>query len=146
MCIIIDVNIVKDILTGTALCFSNIHDSLTSSKRPSRVIMNIGGRLRREYLRVDSISRLLVQLKAAGRARFVPDNDVDKIETELKKNPSIKSNDHHIIALALASKARILCTAEKHTLIEDFTNPKILNPRGKIYKNKTHNKLLRERC
>ena len=75
-----------------------------------------------------------------------PKQTVEK-ETQylIQKNACI-SNDCHIIALARASGARLLCSDDVK-LGEDFKNKKWIDkPRGKIYKNATHNKLLKKRC
>ena len=55
------------------------------------------------------------------------------------------SNDVHVIALARASGARLLCTGETTGgLASDFTNKELIDePRGKVYRNaKTHRRLL----
>ena len=56
------------------------------------------------------------------------------------------SNDVHILALARAAGVRLLISLDRD-LHRDFTNPQILrNPRGKVYQNRQHAKLLNKPC
>ncbi len=71
----------------------------------------------------------------------------EKIDLTRKINKtSIRSNDTHILAIALVERrARLLFGGDKgdKDLHEDFTDHRIINkPRGHIYKNKTHINLL----
>ena len=57
---------------------------------------------------------------------------------KVNKTP-IKSNDTHILAIALVEKKARLLFGSDTNLHKDFTNPRIINdPRGSIYQNKTH--------
>ena len=55
------------------------------------------------------------------------------------KSVVLKSNDAHILALAQAARAKLLCSSDIH-LHEDFK--KIIG--GSVYQNKTHIKLLKK--
>ena len=72
--------------------------------------------------------------------------EIDSNNRKVNGNP-LRSNDTHIIAIALVEKkARLLfCTEDgDQKLQDDFTDPEIINnPRGKVYKNKTQEHLLR---
>lgn len=93
-------------------------------------------------------SRMLVwiqQLQSAGRLIRVPDHEVDKRAHELASgvataSSQIRSNDHHVIALAQVSGARLLYTNDKR-LTHDFGDLQIINsPRGRVYStNETSN-------
>ena len=74
--------------------------------------------------------------------------DSKKKKEEIEQNPyigkeQIKSNDFHILAVALTDKnTRLLFTGDKK-LQKDFKNKKIINnPKGKIYQDKQHSHLL----
>ncbi len=70
---------------------------------------------------------------------------VDAKEKELKKARLCKSNDGHIIALAIVSGARTLCSNNKRKkhLFADFTNKALIDdPRGGVYQNPSHRHLL----
>ena len=61
------------------------------------------------------------------------DEAVDDHATGLRKEGVCKSNDVHVLALALVSGARLLYTNDT-ALIDDFGNREIVaRPRGKIY-------------
>lgn len=111
-----------------------------------RLLVVYGGKLGREYLRLSMVSRKLRTLDQAGIARKMPDKAVDEKDKEVQTAGNCTSNDTHVIALALVSRARLLCSAD-HTLHTDFKNPKIIaKPRGRIYQNTTHNNLLKRKC
>jgi hypothetical protein len=105
-----------------------------------------GGELRREYLKVPTVTRILRLLDQAGIAKKIADKDVDAEDKEVKKRAQCKSNDTHVIALALVSNARLLCSAD-HGLHADFKNPILLpKPRGRICQTAAHGKLLKRKC
>ena len=61
------------------------------------------------------------------------DEVVDDHATGLVGKEVCKSNDPHVLALALVSGARLLYTNDA-ALIDDFGNPEIVaKPRGKVY-------------
>lgn len=104
--------------------------------------MVIGGKLLRELERKDTARRFLAQLIRAGKAVRHSDLQVDREEQELVKSRRSKSDDPHVIALALVSGARLLYS-EDRDLHEDFKNPDLLSrPRGSIYQNPSHAGLL----
>ena len=60
-----------------------------------------------------------------------------KVEDRQQKLPNMKSNDPHIIALAIEAKVRLLVSSDRD-LHEDFKN--IIG--GSIYQDRSHKKLL----
>ena len=80
---------------------------------------------------------LVIELNRAGKFKMVPAQDVQEKLDELKGQ--IKSNDPHIIALALAAEVEVLISGDK-TLHEDFKN--LVG--GKVYQTKSHSRLLRK--
>jgi hypothetical protein len=92
-----------------------------------------------EYARVYVAFTLILELQRSGRAFKEDTEEIDKCETV---NVSVcKSDDPHIIALAQISGARLLCSHDEG-LASDFTNAKLIKPRGKVYKNASHAHLL----
>ena len=73
----------------------------------------------------------------AGKALFIPNEEVEKKVEEIKNKYQLRSNDIHILGLAKASNAKVLCTKDRK-LHQDFKD--II--RGKIYQNKKHQHLL----
>ena len=93
---------------------------------------------------------LLINLKNLGGVHQI-DSKAKKKEIDSNNQKingkQLRSNDTHIIAIALVEKrARLLfCTEDgDQRLQDDFTDPSIINhPRGKVYKNKRQEHLLR---
>lgn len=74
---------------------------------------------------------------------LIRNSDEATIETEkVAIVGKCKSNDAHVIALARESGCRLLFSKDK-PLHCDFTNPKLIpKPKGKVYQNKKHMRLL----
>lgn len=142
MCLIIDANV-------ACLVFNESPDAdyipvskwLYAPNKDGRIVY--GGRLRRELIRTAKVRRNLYVLNQAGRARLVPDNQVDAEESRVAGTGLCRSDDPHIIALARLSGARTLCSCDT-ALHVDFKNPKLIaNPKGSVYQNSGHIALLR---
>ena len=101
-----------------------------------------GSTLNKEYQKLKGVWRFIRILDQAGRTQLCSVSEVDR-EMELVKTAfDISSDDPHVLALARISGARILCSRDK-ALHSDFGNPRIINrPRGKVYQNATHARLL----
>ena len=80
--------------------------------------------------------QLMRQLQRRNKFIEVSVQDVVKKENELKE--IIKSDDEHIIALALVGKVKVLVSDDRK-LIRDF---KDYVTQGKVYKTKQHERLL----
>ena len=93
-------------------------------------------------LRVLANSGAVYQVDSKKKKQEIEDHD------KVIKGETLKSNDIHIIAVALVEKkARLLFSTTKgdKKLHKDFTNPKIIkNPRGNIYQKKEHKHLLQD--
>lgn len=136
MCIIVDTNMAADVFSR----------KVSADLRPvinwlvgSGGKLVVGGKLTVELNRNTEVGKQLVELKRSGKLRTVVPAPVDAIRARV----GFKSNDDHIIALALASNARVLVSRDR-LLHADFTNPSILSPKGKVYQTARHAKLLRQ--
>jgi hypothetical protein len=92
--------------------------------------------------------RLLIRLVEDGRAKVFPKASIESSEISLKKNKAVKSNDFHVLALAIVSGSRVVFSNDQ-LLADDFRNKNIINkPRGSIYKTANHAPLLKKcgRC
>lgn len=133
MCVILDVNVAREVL----------RTPLTEPSHPLRQWLEggsgklvLGGELLEE-LRVNSeVKEKLFGLYRAGIAVVLaPDSSqtLRKKTKELRHSDVCISNDEHIIALAQLTGARLLCTDDKD-LISDFKNSKVISkPQGKIF-------------
>lgn len=140
MCAIVDMNIVRQLWDKEG---NPAGQGFRKAVDTGRFPLTLGGsKFRNEVLRVSGhSSRLrpwLQQLQSAGRLQRVNDSDVDTRMQELVSSrgvvaSSIRSDDHHILALAQISGARLLFTNDK-ALAADFGNVQIIgSPRGRVY-------------
>jgi hypothetical protein len=144
VCIIIDVNVAPRVLLQEDPEFEPVSSRLFSKKPQLRVAY--GGLLQRELFENGGIRQVLRELDTAGRASVVPEQRIKEEEQTVRNLDLCVSNDVHIIALARAASARVLISLDRD-LHQDFTNPSIINnPRGKVYQNPRHAKLLNKPC
>ena len=85
----------------------------------------VGGELRRELSHDHRFLRWLRNASQYGRARTIPDEDVEERTDDLRQRDICKSNDKHVLALAIASGARLLYTND-NLLMDDFKNRNIV--------------------
>ena len=101
----------------------------------------VGGHLATELGRLENVRRFVLALLRAGRARQLPDREVEQEEAGLRE--LCQPNDGHVVALARVSGARTLCTHDR-ALQGDFRNPHLISrPRGFIYQRREHAHLLK---
>jgi hypothetical protein len=140
MCLIVDNNLASDFFCGAVPGLLPLKNAVLDST----CCLYYGGGLRREYFRSEKVKRMVRQLDQAGRAKAVPDAQVDARMRAVA--PRCVSDDPHVIALAQVSGARLLCSLDLD-LHKDFTNPQLINaPRGHVYQNATHEHLIRRHC
>lgn len=140
MCIIIDANRVGEFFTEDLYRgeFAPIADWIEHRGG----ILVYGGKLKAELLRSDAARRRLRVWNQAGRARDIDDQRLVDEERAVHALGLCRSEDEHVIALARCSGARVLCT-EDNNLMRDFRNIHLVpRPQGKIYRNRSHQRLL----
>ena len=94
-----------------------------------------------EYAGNSAFMKILVLLKSTGAAQEFSKTAVDARQSLVSSMP-IRSDDPHVIALALVSGARLLVSADVD-LVADFKDRAIVNaPRGKVYNLKSANRLV----
>jgi hypothetical protein len=104
-----------------------------------------GGKLTDEYCKLERLRRLLTELDRQGILRMVDDSQVREMTKIVIREKLCISDDQHIVALARVSQTRLLCSFDKD-LHADFSNPKILNPKGSIYQKASHAGLIAKHC
>ena len=71
--------------------------------------------------------------RSTGRVRQVDRASIEIQEQRLRRTGGLKSDDEHVVALALASGARLLYTNDR-ALQDDFANGRIIQrPKGRVY-------------
>ena len=125
-CLIVDTNMIHW-LTETSEDNSTIVIGLLKKQRGK---LYIGGELKHEFP-----PRLRPWLAAGVRAGWivnVSDDEVDQETTWLKVHHILESNDHHVVALARVSGARVLVSCDQ-ALRQDFRNLSLISqPPGKL--------------
>ena len=128
MCIIIDANVAGE-LPGPSADAKPVVDWIEGGS--GRLV--IGGRNTVELDAHRGVRRWLIGLLQSGRARSVSAEIVQTKERELLASGRHRSDDPHMLALALASGARLLFSRDRD-LHHDFGNPELIRrPRGKVY-------------
>ena len=93
----------------------------------------VGGKLTEELTKDDSkVLEWLAEASISAKVFVVNDLQIEEARKEIEGIP-LKSNDRHIILLAIASGARLLYSKDKD-LHADFTSPNVIDkPRGRVY-------------
>lgn len=111
--------------------------------------MIVGGRLLQELSGLQKFQRWLGVSVKIGVAKIIPDDRVASETTDLENRGACRSNDAHVIALAIVGHARLLFTNDS-ALQRDFRDNV---SGGRIYTTirdqavtSTHRRLLRQRC
>ena len=129
MCAIVDAHIVKGLLKKESTPGEFFWKQVESRK----ITIVVGGyKLKDEYEKA-SCSQWLAEAIRAGLVRSEEDQIVENLAERLASDGRITSDDHHIIALAQISGARLLYSYDKK-LHTDFKSKSLIDrPRGKIY-------------
>ena len=110
-------------------------------KRNGKIAYSTTEKFKEEWTRGGG-ENVLKELQTTKKLKPVSAQDVLEKQNELEG--TIKSNDSHIISLAIVAKAKRLVSSDRD-LCTDFRNPNLVG--GKVYQNKTHVHLLRRyRC
>ncbi len=130
MCGIVDANVAHEVFGNDRPPAGARFFNWLASPRGQLIV---GGELRRELSRDQRLVRWLGNAIQYGRARTIPEEAVEERSEDLRRRDICKSNDDHVLALAIASGARLLYTNDG-LLMDDFRNPNIVpGPRGRIY-------------
>ena len=142
MCAIIDANVSPEVFGDDRTPRGRLLFEWLTGGRTGRLV--VGGKLLRELRQYGKFKVWLREALSAGRARCIRDAVVDAETESIRAGQSCQSNDHHIIALARVSGARLLFTNDRN-LEKDFKNQALVpDPRGKIYKDPDHRQLLNQ--
>lgn len=130
MCAIVDANVAHEVFGDNPTpAGEHFYNWLA---RGNGGTLAVGGRLLRELNNYSQFRSVFRERTLAGRTKLVPDDEMASALDELP-NELVESNDHHVLALANASGARLLFTND-NALQDDFRNPRIIGgTRGRIY-------------
>jgi hypothetical protein len=140
MCLIVDANVAARVF---AVPYNDDFRPIWEwiENRGGKIVY--GGQNKVELERIVVVRKRLFGLWKAGRAIPVPAERVSAEQRPVNASGRCRSDDPHVIALARASGARVLCT-EDGNLEKDFKDLQLVpRPRGAIYKRKSHRRLLK---
>jgi predicted nucleic acid-binding protein len=118
MCVVIDANTAADFCRQEK---PYLRELLRWINKGGRVAA--GGKLEQELYKVEPMRALLIEWSRSGRLIKVSKEKIEACERRIKKG--CRSNDTHVIALAITSKAEIVVTADKE-LISDLKNTQVV--------------------
>ena len=148
-CVIIDNDVahrVRDGLLGHEFDYVDLQRGLWLRQGPcKKAVVSYGGQNADELMGDGDTRRWLIRLDEIGAARQASYAEVAEQTVMLRASGIGTSNDQHVIALAQAHGARVLCTRDA-ALMNDFRNRQILEPRGRIYASRNHNNMIRANC
>ena len=131
MCAIVDANVAFEVFgrkrTSAGVCFRNWLDD-------GKGQLVVGGRVLDELVRNRNFERWWLEARRrGGRVWQIGRDRVRQHEDELVRSGLLRSDDEHVVALALASGARLLYTDDIR-LQRDFENPAVVpGLTGRIY-------------
>lgn len=134
--LIIDTNCSADAFSNN--CSGDLLPIMESIYHRKCLLAYGGTKLLREYGKIGHVVSKVVSLDRNGLARKYPSNLVDNKENELRQEQSCVSDDEHIVALAMISNTKLLCSKDQ-ALHTDFKQI----AKGAVYQNISHRKLLR---
>ena len=137
MCIILDTNTFHRFRDPDDVDMEPVRKWL--DRRYGKIAYSTTDRLENEW-NLGGMKHTRDQLMRAGKLKLVPQDEHREKENELKGKT--KSDDEHIIALALVAKVKILVSYREgdQALFDDFKSRHLVG--GKVYTRKTHARLL----
>ncbi len=131
MCAIVDANVAFEVFGGkrtpAGIRFRDWLDG-------GRGQLVVGGKVLEELVRNRNFARWLLEARRmSARVRQIGGERIREHQEELARSGVLRSDDEHVIALALVSGARLLYTDDAR-LQHDFANLAVMrDPPGRIY-------------
>ena len=149
MCAIVDANVAHEVF-GKSKTEAGARFLDWIDKGSARLV--VGGLLMSELDRASGFSAWAIQARLSGRMRVANRSEVENKTAALSEAGACRSNDHHVIALAQVSGARLLYSNDR-ALQDDFRDKSLIDsPRGRVYStlgtssfSRSHRDLLRRR-
>ena len=135
MCVILDTNCIGKFIKGTDEDIKPVRHWVY--RKNGKIVYAATEKFKAEW-KGSKARDLMRELQRRNKFIEAPVQDVEERENELKK--IIKSDDEHIIALALVAEVKVL-VSDDNTLIADFKNHVT---HGKVYRTKKHTHLLKK--
>lgn len=133
MCLIIDPGCLPIVFEPTNPKHKNFKPVLTWLKKKNTKMIYGGTLYRKELSKLPNYFNYLKEIQTAGKLIQLKDSEVDLVQKDLKiQEPSKKFDDPHLIAIAIVSNCKIICTcddkATKYIRNKKFYSPQSLRP------------------
>ena len=129
MCAIVDTNVISEVLRGKTEAGIKFKDWLENRK--GKLI--VGGKHLDELLGDNGFKSWFMEMRRSSVVEQISNELIQMHQSNLDQRNDLKSNDSHVLALAIESGARLLYTNDGD-LKKDFSNKNIIScPLGKIY-------------
>ncbi|MBN1601223.1 MAG: hypothetical protein JW915_06420 [Chitinispirillaceae bacterium] len=145
MCLIIDANALAATLNSDDAKHSIFLPLIKWIAKGKGKIVYGGSQIKKEYKACYKYLRMLKYLEQNGKIVFLPDDEVDKVQEDLKSRKTHRDfDDSHLLAMVIVSEVRIVCTLELRAI--PFLKDKTLYPTQikipKIYSKASNKSLL----
>ena len=137
MCIVMDANMFGAFRDPTDENMEPVWNWL--QKKNGKIAYSNTKKFEQEWERGGVIG-LIRLLRQSGQLKEIPSQAVEAKEDELNRTDTIRSDDPHIIALAIIANVKVLVSSDRR-LHEDFKNRNLVG--GRVYQTKSHSRLLR---
>ena len=135
MCVIVDKSVVG-LVFGDPKSRPEAAAKLLEYINSGKLKLVVGGRVAGELYESSKFKSWLAEAVKSGTANIVPRAKVDDVEQWLIQEGKYKSNDPHVLALALVAGARLLYTHDG-ALTDDFKNSHLIpGEPGKVLQTK----------
>lgn len=149
MCLVIDINAIGSVLNPNADKHSDFEPVFNWIRYGKGKII-WGGTTYRNELQNGKYLKLLTRLGAKRKSVKIDHEKVDEIENQLKieccDSKFREFDDHHIVALIIASKCKLICTGDERA--DKFLKDSSLYPDDvevpSIYRNASHKHLIND--
>ena len=138
MCIVMDANMFGAFRDPTDENMEPVWNWL--QKKNGKIAYSNTKKFEEEWER-GGMTGLIKLLRQSGQLKEIPPQEVEAKENELNRIDMIRSDDPHIIALALIANVKVLVSSDR-TLHTDFKDPNLVG--GSVYQTKGHSRLLRK--
>lgn len=137
MCIILDVNCISKFKNPTDEDMEPVWDWL--ERKNGKIVYAYTEQFNKEWDEGGGY-QLRRDLQRRGKFKERLAQEVQEKADELEQSDILRSDDPHIIALAIIAEVKVLVSNDRR-LHEDFKNRNLVG--GKVYQRKSHSRLLR---
>ena len=116
MCIVVDANMFGAFRDRTDENMESVWNWLR--KKNGKIAYSNTKKFEDEWVR-GGVTGLIKLLRQSGQLKEIPSQEVEAKENELNRTGTIRSNDPHIIALAIIANVKVLVSNDRR-LHEDF--------------------------